>query len=95
MVFVYILETVDGTYYTGVTNNVGRRFHEHLSGGTRSAKYLRAHPPAFVVYLRECESLSDALRLERRIKSNRRLKQMCIGERVDIEEFLNRMAQDE
>ena len=30
--YVYILECHDDTLYVGVTNNVGRRFIEHISG---------------------------------------------------------------
>jgi putative endonuclease len=30
--FVYLLRCADGTYYTGVTNDVERRLEEHQSG---------------------------------------------------------------
>jgi putative endonuclease len=30
--YVYILECADGTYYTGITNNLERRFTEHALG---------------------------------------------------------------
>ena len=31
--YVYILKCKDGSYYTGVTNNVEKMFLEHQSGG--------------------------------------------------------------
>lgn len=88
MFFVYIIETVDGTYYTGITNDVARRMKEHLNGGSKSARYLRAHKPAYLVYLRECKTRSDALRLERRLKKDRRYKMHCIGPRRDLHELV-------
>ena len=30
--YVYILQCKDGSYYTGVTNNIERRLWEHESG---------------------------------------------------------------
>jgi putative endonuclease len=45
MYFVYIIETEDGTYYTGQTNNLLRRLKEHVSGKSHSAAYFRMHPP--------------------------------------------------
>jgi len=35
---VYILQLSNGTYYTGMTNNIGRRMGEHDSGMSRSTK---------------------------------------------------------
>lgn len=32
MFYVYILELVDGSYYTGFTNNLDRRLSEHKQG---------------------------------------------------------------
>lgn len=88
MHYVYIIETVDGTYYTGVTNNLARRLQEHISGSSRSAVYLRVHKPTYVVFIKECESRRDALRLEYKLKRDQRFKQECIGLRRDILEVI-------
>jgi putative endonuclease len=88
MYFVYIIETVDGTYYTGMTNDLARRFGEHVSDSTRSATYLRAHKPAYVVYITECETRRDALRLEQRLKNDYKLKMECVGPRRSILEVI-------
>jgi len=32
VLYVYILECADGSFYTGVTNNVDRRLAEHNEG---------------------------------------------------------------
>ncbi|MBN2079512.1 MAG: GIY-YIG nuclease family protein [Spirochaetes bacterium] len=42
--FVYILECENGSYYTGVTDDVARRFNEHRRGTARS-KYTRSFRP--------------------------------------------------
>jgi putative endonuclease len=88
MHFVYIIETEDGTYYTGMTNDLARRLQEHYSGGPKSARYLRSHKPQYVVYLQECQSRGDALRLEAKIKRNTTFKRECIGPRRDIREVI-------
>jgi putative endonuclease len=89
MYFVYIIETVDGTYYTGMTNNLARRFSEHLSDSTRSATYLRIHRPQYVVYTAECETRGDAMRLEHRLKDDYKFKMECIGPRRSILEVID------
>jgi putative endonuclease len=45
--YVYMIECVNGSYYTGWTNDPVRRMNAHLSG--RGAKYTRAHPPVRMV----------------------------------------------
>ena len=88
MFFVYIIETDNGTYYTGMTNNLARRFKEHLSGNSHAAKYLKAHKPLYVVYLAKCSTRGDALRLEHRLKDDYKFKMECIDTRRDIREVI-------
>lgn len=38
-VWVYILEFRNGTYYTGITNNLERRTNEHRNGRSASTRY--------------------------------------------------------
>jgi len=83
MYYVYIIETEDGTYYTGQTNCLMRRLKEHMSGNSRSAAYFRMHPPRFLVYVEECPTRADAMRREREIKRSRRLKMALVGKRRD------------
>lgn len=65
---VYMVRTVDGHLYTGVATDVARRFGEHVSGGPRCAKYLRAHPAHQLAFTRPVGTRSRALRVEYRIK---------------------------
>lgn len=64
--YVYILECSDATYYTGYTTNVKNRFKTHNLG--KGAKYTRARRPCKLVYIKECDSKSSAMKLEYRIK---------------------------
>jgi putative endonuclease len=67
--FVYVIRCRDDSLYTGVTTDVARRFAEHSAGGARAARYLRGRGPLALVFSRPVGSRSEALSLERRIKS--------------------------
>lgn len=66
MYFVYILLCSDKSLYTGSTNNIEKRFEDHLKG--RGAKYTKSHKPIKVVYQEKFESKSEALKREAQIK---------------------------
>lgn len=65
--YVYILECVDKTLYTGWTSNIAKRVREH-NGGKDGAKYTRARRPVRLVYTETCSCLSEALKREARIR---------------------------
>jgi putative endonuclease len=63
---LYVGRTVKGSLYTGVTTNVRRRYQEHVSGGRKAAKFLRANPPKELVFKRRIGTRSLALKVEYR-----------------------------
>ena len=65
--FVYILECADGTFYTGITNDLERRFEEHNTG--RGARYTRSRTPVALRYTEDCPNRSAALIREAKIKA--------------------------
>ncbi|MFT4547127.1 MAG: putative endonuclease [Pseudoalteromonas tetraodonis] len=65
---VYIIRCGDGSLYTGIATDVERRFGEHVSQGSKAAKYLRGRLPLEIVYRREIGSRSEASKEELRIK---------------------------
>jgi len=65
--YVYILECENGSFYTGYTTNVERRYLEHQNGSIK-CRYTRSFPPKRLVANWELESRSLALRVEARIK---------------------------
>lgn len=89
MHYVYIIETADGTYYTGMTNDLARRLNEHISCNSRSATYLKTHKPVYVVHISECETRSEAMTLEYKIKNDYHFKMASIGPRRDIREVID------
>ena len=63
---LYILECKDGTFYTGITDDLTRRFIQHNAG--KGAKYTKGRAPLKLVYSEKCESHSHALKREIAVK---------------------------
>ena len=64
---VYILRCGDGTLYTGITNDIGRRMLQHNDG--IASRYTRCRRPIVLVYQEPVASRSLALKREAAIKS--------------------------
>lgn len=65
--YVYILECSDGTYYTGYTNNLEKRMKAHQTG--KGAKYTRGRTPVTLLFEKEFDTKSEAMKAEYEIKS--------------------------
>ena len=77
--FVYIIETDDGSWYTGVTTDVQRRFEEHASG-VKGARYFRGRQPTNVVFTEGEHNRSSACQREAQIKKmSRAQKQRMVA----------------
>ena len=63
--YVYVLELVDRTHYTGMTANIKRRLQEHQAGQSRSTL---ARLPVKLIFLLKIEGRKEARKLEVRIK---------------------------
>ncbi len=59
---VYILKCCDGSYYTGITNDLGKRLLDHAAG--TGAKYTRGRGPFEVVYSEPQADRSEASKRE-------------------------------
>jgi putative endonuclease len=64
--YVYLLECVDGSIYTGVAVDVARRYAEHVAG--KGARYTRARKPRRLLATFAHPDRSSALRAEHAIK---------------------------
>lgn len=71
---VYILLCQDGSFYTGISNNVTRRFLDHKNGN--GGAYTRSHPPLKIIYIEPVSNKSSALKRELEIKSWSRQKKI-------------------
>lgn len=64
--YVYMLRCGDGTLYTGITDDIGKRLAAHRAG--KGAKYTRGRGPLELAYIEEQPDKSTALRREIFIK---------------------------
>lgn len=65
--YVCILKCSDGTYYTGVTSNLEKRFQEHKEGKHQDSYTFLRRPLALVFYA-EFTDISIAIEKEKQIK---------------------------
>ena len=75
--FVYIVECSDGSFYTGVTNNVDRRVAEHNEGLNNKAYTFKRRPVKLVYHV----SFTDpqyAIAIEKQIKGWSRKKKIAL-----------------
>ena len=66
--YLYMVRTHHGHLYTGITQDVARRFLEHQEGRKKAAKYLRGKGPLKLVFQQEIGSRSSALKAECALK---------------------------
>jgi len=78
MYHTYILKCADGTLYTGITTELGRRVEEHNSS-EKGAKYTRTRRPVTLVYSEVHEDRSSASKREYEIK-----KKMSRAEKLKL-----------
>ena len=57
-----------GNLYTGITQDVQRRFKEHQEGGAKAAKYLKGKKPLKLVFHKKIGIRPQALKAESKIK---------------------------
>jgi len=65
--YVYILECSDGTYYTGMTNNIERRIAEH-KWGINPESYTHKRRPVKLVWHTTTNYVTKAIEYEKQIK---------------------------
>jgi putative endonuclease len=75
--YVYILKCSDSSYYTGLTNNIERRFQEHQSG-ENSTSYTFKKRPVELVFCEEFLDVNQAISFEKQIKGWSRKKKEAI-----------------
>jgi putative endonuclease len=66
--FVYILQCADESYYTGITNNLERRVHEH-NYECRPGSYIYSRRPAKLVFCEQFQQVKQAIAFEKQIKN--------------------------
>jgi len=64
---VYMVECSDKSIYTGIAKDIDRRLEQHSKG--IGSKYVRTRLPISLQWSSESMDLSQALKMEHRIKS--------------------------
>lgn len=76
--FIYILRCNDGSFYTGVCNDIERRFAEHEAGMDESC-YTYSRRPLKLVYAEESRDVNEILSREKQIKGWSRAKKEALA----------------
>lgn len=64
--YLYLIECIDGSIYTGITVDVEARYAAHTNG--TGARYTRSHPPAKLLGVEIHPDRSSASKAEYRVK---------------------------
>ena len=73
--YLYLIECRNGSFYAGISNDVERRYAQHLAG--RGAKYTRAHPPLRLLGTRAFPDRSSASKAEHAIRQLPRAQKLA------------------
>lgn len=65
--YVYILKCSDGLTYTGITNNISRRFEEHQKGLNKDCFTYKRRPLELIFY-QKFNDIDQAIYFEKKIK---------------------------
>ena len=65
--YVYILKCSDGLTYTGITNNISRRFEEHQNGLNKTC-FTYKRRPLELIFNQEFNNVEQAIYFEKKIK---------------------------
>ncbi|MCO4292078.1 GIY-YIG nuclease family protein [Solitalea sp. MAHUQ-68] len=77
LMYVYILLCSDGSYYTGVTNDVDNRLLEHNEGGDKRS-YTFSRRPVQLVFWEVFQTPMAAIEFEKQVKGWSRKKKEAI-----------------
>ena len=87
--YIYLIRCRDGSLYTGISTNVGRRFTEHQGKGNTGSKYLKGKGPLTLVFQKKVGSKSLALKMESKIKKlPKAMKERLTGVPVYMEDIV-------
>lgn len=81
--YLYIMASRTKVLYTGVTNDLQRRVHEHK--GKQVSGFTSRYRVTQLVYYEEYGEIKDAIRREKQIKAWRREKKVALIENLNPE----------
>ncbi|MCC1483000.1 GIY-YIG nuclease family protein [Winogradskyella immobilis] len=75
--YVYILKCTDNSYYTGITNDISKRFIEHQSGYKKDS-YTYKRRPLKLEFYQEFNDVLQAIYFEKKIKGWTKAKKRAL-----------------
>jgi len=80
--WMYILKCSDGSYYTGSTNNLRKRFAQHCQG--EGAFYTKKRLPVELIYFEEFSRVDMAFYREKQIQGwTRKKKEALMNHQIE------------
>jgi predicted GIY-YIG superfamily endonuclease len=76
--FLYILRFSNNKLYIGQTDNLGQRLKDHISGKTKSAKFVKNNGNFNFVYKEEYQTRLASMRREKQLKGWTRAKKEAL-----------------
>ncbi len=90
MYYIYIVRCSDNSLYTGITNDIGRRFKEHKEKLSKGAKYTKRHDVVSLEAYYICGSRELASKLEYHIKALKKKDKEELILHNNLKEFLGK-----
>lgn len=84
MYYTYMIRCKDNSIYTGMTNNINKRFNKHISG--EGAKYTKSHQPEKLEAIWRSKDKSLACKLEYQLKhlSKHQKEEIISGQKLNL-----------
>lgn len=79
--YIYILSSISGTLYTGMTNDLQRRIWEHKEGNIPG--FTKKYNAKKLVYFEDTRNVNEAIAREKQIKGWVRRKKIDLVESVN------------
>ena len=79
--YVYILASLRGTLYVGVTNDIARRVKEHRA--RTAGGFATRYKVTRLVYCEQARTATEAIEREKQIKRWRRQKKVALIENIN------------
>ncbi len=77
IIYVYIVECSDASFYIGVTNNLEKRLHQHNAGISLST-YTFSRRPVVLKWFESFTNPEEAFKVEKQLKGWSRKKKLAL-----------------
>lgn len=95
MYYIYMLRCEDNSIYTGITNDIKRRWEEHSNKDEKGAKYTKGHHVQKIEALWTTEDRKLASKLEYHIKHLTKEKKEELIKTKDLSKYLSKKIECE